>query len=150
MAQPALWTTRHRIQVDNVTIAYQTIGDGPPLVLIHGLAGSASWWRHNIADLATHFRLYLIDLIGFGASRGRQRFMLTRAASQIATWMRLVGIPRASLIGHSMGGLIVTDLAAAWPEQIDRMILLPHASLSSPKRGTTLCGSVQSRLIRQC
>lgn len=99
-----LETTQRRIRVGDVTVAYQTAGRGPPLVLLHGLAGSTRWWRHNVAALAAHFQLYLVDLIGFGASCGRQRFDLARAADQLAGWMRLAGIARASLVGHSMGG----------------------------------------------
>lgn len=121
--------TPHRVQGDVLTIAYETIGDGPPLVLLHGLFGSARWWRHNVPALAAHFRLYLIDLIGFGASRGRQRFTLTSAASQLAVWMQRTGLPCASLVGHSMGGMIAADLAASRPELVERLVLVNAAAL---------------------
>jgi pimeloyl-ACP methyl ester carboxylesterase len=118
----------HLARLDQVTLAYQTIGAGPPLVLIHGLLGSGRWWRHNVAALAIHFHLHLIDLVGFGASCRGQRFVLSQAANQLAAWMRSVGIPRAALIGHSMGGLIAAELAAAHPALVERLVLVNAAT----------------------
>src|SRR4051794_26940112 len=57
-------------------------GDGPPVVLVHGLAGSTRWWSRNLANLAAHHRVYLVDLPGFGTlRRHRERFILAEAAS---------------------------------------------------------------------
>jgi pimeloyl-ACP methyl ester carboxylesterase len=91
--------------------------------------GSGRWWRHNVAALAAHFRLYLIDLIGFGANRGRQRFVLGDAAALLAAWMGQLGIPRAVLVGYSMGGLIAADLAASHPDLVERLVLVNAAAM---------------------
>jgi pimeloyl-ACP methyl ester carboxylesterase len=78
--------------------------------------------------LARQFRVYVIDLIGFGHSRGGQRFVLGEAGACLGKWMAQVGLERASLIGHSMGGLIVLDLAAEAPERVDRLVLVDAAT----------------------
>lgn len=105
-------------------MCHDRMGQGPPLLLLHGLAGSRRWWRYNVPALATRFQLHRIDLFGFGASRGTQRFVLAEAAAQLAAWMRSRGLPRASVIGHSMGGLIAAECAALYPDLVDRLVLV--------------------------
>ena len=56
-------------------------------MLVHGLSGSSRWWARNIGALAERFHVYVIDLIGFGDSRGDQRFMLDEAAGHLARWI---------------------------------------------------------------
>src|SRR5581483_1554615 len=115
---------RRRIAVGPATIAYEVAGSGPPVVLLHGLSGSSRWWRRNIGALAPHRRVYIVDLIGFGASRGQARFVLAEAAGTLMRWLDLLGLARASLVGHSMGGLIAAELAADAPDRVDRLVLV--------------------------
>ena len=69
--------TRHEIQVGHQTVYYQVVGQGEPIILVHGLSGSSRWWVRNIPALAEHYRLYLLDLPGFGTMRRyRQRLAL--------------------------------------------------------------------------
>jgi pimeloyl-ACP methyl ester carboxylesterase len=120
---------RRRAQVGRAVIYYQVAGTGHPLVLIHGLSGSSRWWSKNIDELARHFRLYVVDLVGFGASRNGHPFVLEDAAEYLARWMQLLGIERACVVGHSMGGFIAADLAADHPDLVDRLVLVDAAVL---------------------
>ncbi len=97
---------RDVLQIDSVRISYQRVGTGPPLVLVHGLAGSGRWWRHNLRALTRRFTVYIVDLVGFGSS-GHQEFLLDAASGYLVRWMDHLGIERASFIGHSMGGYVV-------------------------------------------
>ena len=99
------------------------------MLLIHGLAGSSRWWQRNIGALTAHRQVFVIDLIGFGASRTRQPFVLGEAADYLARWMDQLDLERASLVGHSMGGLIAAELAADAPERVDRLVLVDPAAL---------------------
>lgn len=119
---------QRKIQIGDATIAFQVLGDGPAVVLLHGLSGSTRWWRYNTRALAQQFRVYVVDLLGFGASRG-YRFVLRDAAAHLAAWMDQLGIARASLIGHSMGGHIVADVAAEHPQRVERLVLVDAAVL---------------------
>jgi pimeloyl-ACP methyl ester carboxylesterase len=121
------------LQMGDVSIHYQVAGHGPPLVLLHGLSGSTRWWARNVPTLAQHFHLHLVDLIGFGSSRGASRFVLREAASHLTRWMDHLDLDRASLIGHSMGGYIAADLAAAAPARIDRLVLVDAVALPLPR-----------------
>src|SRR5436305_6325427 len=122
--------TRHEIQVGSQTVYYQVVGQGEPIILVHGLSGSSRWWVRNIRALAEHYRLYLIDLPGFGTmQRFRQRFALDEIASGIVLWMEAVGIKQAHLVGHSMGGYICLWIAAHHPERIQCLVLVSPAGI---------------------
>ena len=120
---------RQRVRFGPATIAYEVAGDGPPVVLVHGLSGSGRWWRRNISALTPHRRVYVVDLIGFGASRARHPFALAEAASYLIRWLDHLDLARVSLVGHSMGGLIAAELAADAPERVDRLVLVDPATL---------------------
>ena len=120
---------RRHVQVGSACIYYQVVGAGEPLVLIHGLSGSGRWWTRNVSPLAQQFRVHIVDLIGFGGSRDGHRFVLNEAAAHLTQWLDQLGIERTSLIGHSMGGFIAADLAADFPERVDRLVLVDAAAL---------------------
>jgi pimeloyl-ACP methyl ester carboxylesterase len=105
-------------------------GDGPDLVLIHGLAGSGDWWMHNQAALTGAFRVTTIDLPGFGTSHPGARLILDEAPAQVAAVMADRGIERAHVMGHSMGGLVAGALAADHPERVDRLVLVDAGFLA--------------------
>lgn len=101
---------------------YTTYGSGPPLVLVHGLAGSTRWWRRNTRALSEHFRVYLVDLPGFGLSGSA--CALEDVALSLPAWLDWMGLERVHLVGHSMGGYVSLRLAAEQPERIDRLALI--------------------------
>jgi pimeloyl-ACP methyl ester carboxylesterase len=120
---------RRWVRVGPAMIAYGVAGEGIPVVLVHGLSGSSHWWRRNIGALTPYRRVYVVDLIGFGASRAGHRFALAEAAGYLLQWMDKLGLERASLVGHSMGGLIAAEMAANAPERVDRLVLVDPAAL---------------------
>jgi pimeloyl-ACP methyl ester carboxylesterase len=113
-------------------LAYEVVGAGPPLLLIHGIAGSGRWWAKNVPALGRYFTVYLVDLIGFGRSRsgrGTVPFSLEDAATVLLDFMDHVGVERASVVGHSMGGHIAAVLAAEVPDRVARLVLVDAAAL---------------------
>jgi len=111
-------------------VVVEDVGSGPALILLHGLAGSTRWWARNIPELSRSFRVLAIDLPGFGSSRGHRRFDLDEVGAGIAGTMDRLEIERASVIGHSMGGLIAGGLAADHPGRVERLVLVDAAFLS--------------------
>lgn len=134
---------RRTIRVDGRVIHYEVIGEngpdgalrsGEPLVLVHGLSASTLWWRRNIAALAQHYRVYLVDLPGFGAMRRfYYRFVLDNMADWLLAWMEAMGMSRAVLIGHSMGGYICLHVAARRPELVRKLVLVAPAGMPYKK-----------------
>ena len=117
------------LQIGDASIHYQVAGSGAPLVLLHGLSGSTRWWARNVPSLERQFRVHVVDLVGFGASHAASRFALRESANHLTRWMDHVGLHRASLIGHSMGGFIAADLAAETPARVDRLVLVDAVAL---------------------
>lgn len=122
--EKALKIESKQVRLGPASIYYETVGAGKPLILVHGLSGSTRWWSKNIRPLAEKFRLYIVDLIGFGQSRSQSGFVLDEAALYLKRWLDRLEIEQASLIGHSMGGSIVADLAADFPGRIERLVLV--------------------------
>ncbi|HET6408210.1 MAG TPA: alpha/beta hydrolase, partial [Chthoniobacteraceae bacterium] len=116
------------LKVGEGLVRYFEVGAGQPLVLIHGLSGSVRWWERNLEFLAQTFRVYALDLLEYGEGSARLQFALRKAPQRIAEWMRACGLQRASVIGHSMGGAIAAELAADYPELVQRLILANAAA----------------------
>lgn len=117
--------SRQSIEVSGWPIHYEVTGAGEPVVLVHGLAESTRIWYRNVSELAECYRVYLIDLPGFGAMRAlHQQFNLTQSGAWLDAWMRAVGLEAASLVGHSMGGYVCMALAALQPEKVRRLVLV--------------------------
>ena len=111
-------------------MAAQAGADGPQLVLLHGLAGSGDWWKRNLPALSGAFRVTVIDLPGFGASHPDARLILDEVPAQVDRLLGELGIERAHVMGHSMGGLVAGGLAADHPERVDRLVLVDAGFLS--------------------
>lgn len=107
---------------------YLMEGNGPPLVLIHGLSGSTGWWRRNIPALAARYTVYAVELHGFGANRGRV-LPLSQNAAALVELMDALELPHAHVIGHSMGGQISLHLAAEYPQRVDGLVLVAPSGL---------------------
>lgn len=132
--------TLHEVQVRGKPVPYQTMGEGDPVVLVHGLAASSLWWLRNAPFLAQRYRVYMVDLPGFGTLNRHRPLPLDRADRWLLDWMEAAGIPRAHLVGHSMGGYICLRLASHRPEAVDRLALVAPV-------GIPLTGSMLAHLI---
>ena len=119
------------------TIAYIDEGRGErTLILVHGLASNAGFWRYNIADLAKDYRVIAVDLPGYGrSSKGDYPYGMQFYADQILALMNELEIEKAVLTGHSMGGQIGITFALAYPDRIDALVLAAPAGIEPFDRG---------------
>lgn len=106
-------TEHHLTSVGDFRIHSAHAGEGPPVVLLHGLSGSLRWWRYTVRALAPQYRVHVLDLVGFGRSRpvGRQPD-ITEMAGLVADWLAIHSVVEPHVVGHSMGGQIAVHLAA--------------------------------------
>jgi pimeloyl-ACP methyl ester carboxylesterase len=105
-------------------------GEGNALILLHGLSGSARWWRNNVPALAEHFRTHTPDLVGFGHSRTwAAQPSIPMMAELLQQWLDINEIERAHIIGHSMGGQIAIHIAAKWPDRVNKLVLVSAAGI---------------------
>jgi pimeloyl-ACP methyl ester carboxylesterase len=101
-------------------------GDGPDLVLLHGaLATHSDWFSGPFSALARDFRVTAVDRPGHGLSR-RPRFEGTPRdqAAQIRRGLEALGVGRAVIVGHSMGGLVALALAEQFPQSVAALVLI--------------------------
>jgi pimeloyl-ACP methyl ester carboxylesterase len=116
------------IEVEGRQVQYKVVGEGEPIILVHGLSASSLWWKRNIPALSQQYRLYIVDLPGFGSlGYARHRFVLKHAAAWLLKWMEGVGLQRSHFIGHSMGGYICLWIAAHHPEKVSSLVLVSPA-----------------------
>lgn len=98
--------------------------EGPPLVLVHGMALSGRYMLPTAGLFSTTHRVYVPDLPGFGDSDKPAHVLDVPAlADALAGWMEAAGVVRADLLGNSFGCQIIADLAARHPERVRRTVL---------------------------
>ncbi|KAF3952418.1 hypothetical protein CMV_022017 [Castanea mollissima] len=116
------WTWRgHRIH-------YVVQGEGFPIVLIHGFGASAFHWRYNIPELAKKYKVYAIDLLGFGWSdKALIEYDAMVWRDQVVDFLKEIVKEPAVVVGNSLGGFTALVAAAGLPEQVVGVALLNSA-----------------------
>ena len=141
-------------------VSYLTGGEGPVIVLVHGIASTSDAWREVLPGLAQRFTVLAPDLPGHGDSaKPRGDYSLGAHASAIRDLLIALGHERATFVGHSLGGGIAMQLAYQFPERLERLVLVSSGGLGREVhlllRAAALPGSelvlpvlVQPRLLR--
>ncbi len=124
------------------SIAYIDEGQGDKtLILVHGLASNAGFWRYNIDELAQHYRVIAVDLPGYGKSeKGGFDYGMKFWAKSISDFIEELELENVVYVGHSMGGQIGITLSLEYPDAIDELILAAPAGIEkfSPGSGNWL------------
>jgi pimeloyl-ACP methyl ester carboxylesterase len=115
------WTT-----VDGLRLRYLAGGNGPPLLLIHGIAGFSFSWRKNFSYLIGHFKVLAPDLPGVGYSERSDKLdaSIPGMARILFRFLDTVQINSAHIVGSSHGGAVVMEMAAQRPERLRSMVLV--------------------------
>lgn len=146
LAPDQLWTPRPMQLVDLGDVRVNTLdtgGSGPPVVLIHGLSSYTAFWEHQVEHLARTHRVLALDLPGYGGSdRPDAPYTPPWFADVVHRWMTELGVPHATVVGHSMGGQVALTLAIEHPEAVDALILSAPAGFErfTPGEGTLIKG----------
>lgn len=134
------WAQGKFIPVDGKKVHYLEKGEGKPVILIHGFLYHTVMWKKSIDDLAKRFKVYAVDLWGWGYSERlkENEYSFERYGKQIVGFMDALKIDKASLVGQSMGGGISVYVAAHFPERVDRLILVDPAVIPYPMTTTAI------------
>jgi 2-succinyl-6-hydroxy-2,4-cyclohexadiene-1-carboxylate synthase len=114
------------IAVNGIRLNVERVGEGPPLVLLHGFTGSTATWAPHLDAFSGHFSVIAVDLPGHGASDAPAdpaRYGMEQCVSDLLALFDRLEIARASLLGYSMGGRVALNLAIAAPERIRALVL---------------------------
>src|SRR4051794_19068075 len=119
-------------------ICYYDVGEGPALVLVHGLGGDADQWAFCLAALTASHRVIALDLLGFGRSdKPPIDYRIAGFVEVLDRFLSSLGIARASLLGHSLGGWIVATFALSFPDRVHQLILSDAAGIDEGSRRLT-------------
>lgn len=121
----------------DIPIAYIETGQGnKTLLLVHGLASNAGFWRYTIPELAKNYKVIAIDLPGYGKSaKGDYSYSMDFYAEEIQKFLKAKNLDKVSFVGHSMGGQIGITFALKYPELLDKLVLASPAGVESFKAG---------------
>ena len=120
-----------------LTLASDFTGSGPPLLILHGLFGSATNWRSMARKLADRHAVHALDLRNHGASPWADTMTYTEMADDVRHYIEQHDLGAVTVMGHSMGGKTAMALALAFPDRVERLVVVDiaprsyHDSLSS-------------------
>jgi pimeloyl-ACP methyl ester carboxylesterase len=123
-SKPLRFPRARRVQARGIETFYLEAGQGPPIVLLHGLGATNASMLPTLADLSRDYRVLAPDLPGFGGSgKPFARYHPLFFARWLSSFLSAAGVERAHLVGNSMGGRIAIETALRTPERIDRLVL---------------------------
>ena len=141
-------------------VVYHALGEGPPVVLIHGMLNSSRHWREVALSLADSHRVIAPDLIGHGDSATpRGDYSLGAHAASIRDLLSAIGIERASIVGHSYGGGVAMQFFWQFPQRTERLALISSGglgrdvspllrSMALPGMSKVLAAAAHPRVVR--
>ena len=111
--------------VNGIKICYDIHGKGNSVILIHGFSDRKEHWRAQVGELSKFFKIIRLDNRGAGKSdRPEGEYSMKVYASDVAGLMDFLGIEKAHIIGHSMGGMIAQNFTLIYPNRINKLVLI--------------------------
>lgn len=118
--------------VNGTTLNYRSVGEGPPVVFVHGLGGSANVWHGVVGAMSQHHHCVAMDLRGHGRSDGNGAISIENMAKDVELLIRHLELPTVTLVAHSMGTLVAQYLAQDKPELVSKLVLIGAISHFDP------------------
>ncbi len=123
---------RETAQIHGQPVTYLRAGEGPPILLIHGITSSSRTWREVMPGLAEHHEVIAPDLLGHGHSaKPRGDYSLGAYASGLRDLLTMLGIGRVTVVGHSLGGGVAMQFAYQFPGRLGRLVLVDSGGLGN-------------------
>ena len=120
------------IEIHGHPVSYTRAGEGPALLLLHGITSSSRTWRAVLPGLAERHTVIAPDLLGHGESaKPRGDYSLGAHASGARDLLLALGIRRVTVVGHSLGGGIAMQLAYQFPQYVERLVLVASGGLGN-------------------
>lgn len=113
------------IVTDKGIVHYETFGRGKPVVLLHCWLGSWNYWLPAMSYLAEHqYKTYALDFWGFGESAKQGSFTVDEYVEMVDQFMERMGLERARVMGHSMGGTVSLSFALTHPQRVSKVAVV--------------------------
>ncbi len=122
------------ITIENDLIHYEVLGRGRPVILVHGWLGSWRYWVSAMGHLSMKYRVYAIDLWGFGDSgRNTARYSFAMQVQLLEEFMDRLGIAKAALVGHDLGAAVIARFAVTHPDRVPRLLVVSPPLFATPE-----------------
>lgn len=105
-------------------LSFRTLGEGQPLIILHGFFGSADNWQTLGKSFSQFFKVYLIDQRNHGNSPHSDAFNYDLMVEDILELMKDEGLSKAKFIGHSMGGKTAMNFAVKYPDMVEKLVVV--------------------------
>lgn len=127
------------VEVDGVRFHVRDEGEGPPLLLMHGLIDNLFSFDPLVAALKDRYRVLRIDLPAHGLTgpEPKKRYDWIKAAPLVLALIEKLGLERLTLVGHSMGGAVAWQIGTRNPEAVERLVLISPAGYKTGGGGST-------------
>lgn len=124
------------ITIESDLVHYEVLGRGRPVIFVHGWLGSWRYWVPTMQQLSMKYRTYALDLWGFGDSgKDPNKYGIKDQVLLLYNFFERLGIPKAALIGHSLGAAVCLSFARQYPERAHRMMLISTPLFDSGSLG---------------
>lgn len=125
-------------------LAYREIGEGEPLIILHGLFGSSDNWLSIARELESRFKVYLVDQRNHGDSPHSDEFTYAAMAADIKEFVEEHALEKPVLMGHSMGGKTAMTFAVTYPELLKKLVVVDIAPRYYPVHHDRILEGLQS------
>jgi pimeloyl-ACP methyl ester carboxylesterase len=130
VARPIELPPHREVELHGHAVGYRMMGEGPLLVLLHGITSTSDAWRLVMPRLAEHYTVIAPDLVGHGRSaKPRGDYSLGAYAAGVRDLLAVLGFERGTVLGHSFGGGIALQFAYLFPEYVERVALVSSGGL---------------------
>ncbi len=120
----------HRVELPGASVNYVEIGEGEPIVFVHGISGSWQNWLENLPHLGRGRRAIALDLPGFGASpMPSWEIDMPAYGRLVHDLCEKLGVEGATIVGNSMGGFVAVEAVTATPGRFKRLVLVSAAGI---------------------
>lgn len=120
-------STVRELATDQGVLRYHEVGDGPPLLMLHGSGPGVTGWRNyrgNLGTFSQHFRCLVLEFPGFGVSDPVDGHPMATAGAAVGRFLDGLGLQQVDVIGNSMGGIVGTRYALDNPDRVDRLVTI--------------------------
>lgn len=123
---------------------YKSIGEGKPLVILHGLFGMSDNWRTFSGLLKQQYNVILVDLRNHGRSFWSDDFNYDLLSNDVIELIDSLGFDKVSVLGHSMGGKVAINMARHYPERVDHLMVIDIGFKKYAPGHTTIFNAILS------
>jgi pimeloyl-ACP methyl ester carboxylesterase len=133
LQEPDVWDYRTQFRtIHGYRRAFVRVGRGPAILLVHGIGDNSSTWAHLLPFLAADYTVIAPDLLGHGASDKPRvaDYSVAAYANGMRDLLSVLGVDRATVVGHSLGAGVAMQFAYQYPERCDRLVLVSAGGVS--------------------